>query len=68
VEALEDRTLFATFTVLNTLDDGSVGTLRWAIGQANAHAGADTIDFSTTAFATAQTINLASFFGGQLAH
>src|SRR5271157_1542789 len=32
--ALEDRKLLSMFTVNSTLDDGSVGTLRWAIGQA----------------------------------
>src|SRR5262249_57720803 len=36
LEALEDRTAPATFTVTSTLDDGSSGTLRWAITQANA--------------------------------
>src|SRR5262249_28911873 len=47
VEALEDRVVPATtFTVLNTLDDGSAGSLRWAVGQANSTAGADTIAFN----------------------
>jgi hypothetical protein len=45
VMALEDRQLLSTFTVLNTLGDGTTGSLRWAIAQANANAGADTIDF-----------------------
>jgi len=36
LERLEDRTAPAVFTVTNTLDDGSVGSLRWAINQANA--------------------------------
>ncbi|TWU08136.1 LamG-like jellyroll fold domain-containing protein [Stieleria varia] len=35
-----------TFTVTNTLDDGSVGSLRWAITQANMNVGTDTIDFA----------------------
>jgi hypothetical protein len=35
-EALEARQLLSTFTVTSTLDDGSTGTLRWAIGQVNA--------------------------------
>ncbi len=36
-----------TFTVTNTLDDGSVGSLRWAITQANATAGTlDRINFN----------------------
>ncbi|MEO1528811.1 MAG: LamG-like jellyroll fold domain-containing protein, partial [Planctomycetota bacterium] len=48
-----------TFTVTNTLDDGSVGSLRWAIQQANANAGADTIDFNIAGSGT-QVINLSS--------
>lgn len=39
-----------TYTVTDTSDDGStttnVGTLRWAVAQANANSGTDTIDFS----------------------
>ena len=35
-----------TFTVTSTSDDGSVGTLRWAINQANASAGTTLIDFA----------------------
>jgi hypothetical protein len=35
----------STFTVLNTLDDGSAGSLSWAVGQANANGGDDAIDF-----------------------
>src|SRR5262245_14309041 len=58
LEALEDRSLPSTFTVLNALDDGSVGSLRWAVGQANSQTGADTIDFDTGVFATPQTITL----------
>jgi CSLREA domain-containing protein len=61
--ALENRTLLSTFTVLHTLDDGSNGSLRWAIGQANANPGADTVAFSAGTFAAAQTIQLT---GGQL--
>jgi hypothetical protein len=40
VEGLEGRLAPATFTVDNVLDDGSTGSLRWAVGQANATAGA----------------------------
>src|ERR1017187_340486 len=62
--ALEDRKLLSTFTVTNTLDDGSAGTLRYEIGQANSNVGvADTINFDPTVFATPQTIPLTS---GQL--
>ena len=38
--------------------------LRWAVGQANANAGADTIVFDSSVFNTPQTITLTS---GQLA-
>jgi hypothetical protein len=58
VEALEDRTVPSTFTVLNTADDGSVGSLRWAVGQANTHAGDDTINFDPGMFITPKTIAL----------
>jgi hypothetical protein len=47
LEALEDRALPSVFTVTNTLDDGSSGTLRWAITQANADTDpVSTIDFN----------------------
>jgi hypothetical protein len=58
LEALEDRTVPSTFTVTNTLDDGSVGSLRWAVGQANSTPGADTINFDPTQFNTPQIITL----------
>ena len=47
VEALEDRTVPATFTVLNTLDSGA-GSFRDAITQVNAdpQPGIDTINFA----------------------
>src|SRR5262245_53570360 len=44
LEALEDRSLPSTFTVLNLADAGD-GSLRAAVAAANAHAGADTIEF-----------------------
>ena len=56
--ALEDRRLLSTFTVTSTLDNGSVGTLRWAVGQANSAGGAETIDFDSKVFKTPQTITL----------
>ena len=59
LEGLEDRWVPSTFTVVNTLDDGSTGSLRRAVGQANTQAGADTITFDSTVFGTAQTITLA---------
>ena len=55
---LEDRRLLSTFTVNSTLDNGSVGTLRWAIGQANSSGGAETIAFDKKVFKTPQTITL----------
>jgi hypothetical protein len=58
VEALEDRTVPSTFSVLNTLDDGSVGSLRWAVEQANLNAGADSIEFDSSVFSSPQTITL----------
>jgi hypothetical protein len=57
--ALEGRALLSTFTVESIADDGSVGTLRWAIGQANVSSEADTIAFSSL-FNTPQTIKLTS--------
>ncbi len=58
VMALEDRRLLSTFTVNSTLDNGSVGTLRWAVGQANSAGGAETIAFDNKVFKTPQTITL----------
>jgi len=47
VESLEDRVVPTVFTVTNTLDDGSVGSLRWAINQVNADTDpVSTIDFN----------------------
>src|ERR1700722_3032117 len=59
VMALEGRALLSTITVSSANDDGSAGTLRWAIGQANASNQADTIVFSSL-FNTPQTIDLSS--------
>ena len=44
LEALEDRTVPSTFTVLNLADSGA-GSLRQAILDANANPGADLIRF-----------------------
>jgi hypothetical protein len=54
---LEGRALLSTFMVNSTADDGSAGTLRWAIAQADANHQADTIDFSSL-FNSPQTIRL----------
>jgi hypothetical protein len=42
---LEDRRLLSTFTVNSTADDGSTGTLRWAVEQANAATSPSAIEF-----------------------
>jgi hypothetical protein len=54
VEALEDRTVPTTFVVTNTLGDGTVGSLAWAINQVNTDttdtaAQPDVINFNITA-------------------
>ena len=49
---LEDRWLLSTFDVTSTADDGSTGTLRWAVAQANAATSPSTIDFQLTTPAT----------------
>ncbi len=59
LEWLEDRRMLATFAVTNTNDAGA-GSLRQAIVDANAQAGADTIEFDSVLFSSPQTINLAS--------
>jgi predicted outer membrane repeat protein len=55
---LEDRTVPAVFTVTNT-DDSGAGSLRQAMFDANANAGADTINFSNL-FQNPQTIAITS--------
>jgi hypothetical protein len=57
VMALQDRALLSTWTVSNARDDGSTGTLRWAIIEANNSSVPDTIAFSSL-FDTPQTIFL----------
>ncbi len=57
-EALEVRMLLSAISVTNTLDDGSEGSLRWAIDQANSNQGPETISFDPTFFAIPQTITL----------
>ncbi len=42
---LEDRRLLSTFDVTSTADDGSTGTLGWAVSEANAAASASAIVF-----------------------
>ena len=61
---LEDRRLLATFTVTSTADtldsnnNPTVGTLRWAVQQADVATSPSTITFDPTVFATPQTITL----------
>src|SRR5438552_13548316 len=50
LELLEDRTVPSQFLVTSNLDDGSAGTLRAAITQANASVGADEIVFDPIVF------------------
>src|SRR5437868_1311204 len=61
IEWLEERNVPATFTVTNTADWLTPGSLRQAIADANATAEPDTIEFSDF-FDSAQTIAL----GGEL--
>ncbi len=44
-DTLESRRLMATFTV-NSVLDGGMGTLRWAVDQANATPAADVVQFN----------------------
>ncbi|WP_422930426.1 beta strand repeat-containing protein [Singulisphaera sp. PoT] len=46
LEVMEDRLLLTQFTVTNISDDGSVGSLRWAIQQADQGPGGDKIVFA----------------------
>jgi CSLREA domain-containing protein len=68
-DALEARRLLSTFTV-NSLTDvtnanDGVTTLREAIVVANAHAGADTINFSAAAFSPG-SLHTIALTGGEL--
>jgi predicted outer membrane repeat protein len=44
--------VLSTFTVNSAADDGSAGTLRWAVEQSNKNAGADVIQFQLPANST----------------
>ncbi|MCE5278251.1 MAG: PEP-CTERM sorting domain-containing protein [Planctomycetaceae bacterium] len=57
--ALAGSASAAVYTVTSTADDGSEGTLRWAITQAQANGGADTINITATG-----TITLGSTWAG----
>src|ERR1700682_4509237 len=56
-DALEDRCMPAALTVTSPLDDGSAGTLRYCINQANADPARDIITFDQGL--AGQTITLA---------
>jgi hypothetical protein len=60
LEVLEDRTAPATFPVTNTLDDGSSGSLRWAIMQANADTDPTSLIKFNIASSGVQTIQVGS--------
>ena len=49
---LEDRQLLSAFVVTSTADDGSTGTLRWAVAQANAASSPSTIQIEVGYTAT----------------
>ena len=57
LESLENRRLLATFVVNSTADDGSPGTLRWAISAANIDPVADQIVFRIPA-STSPNLNV----------
>ncbi len=50
LECLEERAVPAVFTVWHQADNLSTGSLRWAIGEANASPGADLIRFARSAY------------------
>src|SRR5690348_2511157 len=60
LEVMEDRLLLTTYQVTNTLDDGSPGSLRWAIGQTNGGPGGDSITFSIGSGTGVRTIAVTS--------
>ena len=61
VDLLEDRLAPSTYMVTNTMNDGSNGSLPWAVNQADSDTsgGPVAINFDPTVFATPQTIGLA---------
>ena len=69
LESLEARQLLATFTVTSTADDGGSGTLRYAVGEANAATTPSTIDFDlgtspATIMLTQGQLELSNYFYG----
>ncbi len=62
VEALEDRLVLTTWTVTSNGDDGSSGTLRWAIMQANGGTN-DTVAFHIGSYGLSPPIILSAGLG-----
>jgi hypothetical protein len=60
LETLEDRVAPATFPVTSTADDGTAGTLRWAITQANADTDPSSVINFNIASSGVQTIQVGS--------
>jgi hypothetical protein len=57
-QPLEPRRPLSTFTVTSTADDGSSGTLRWAVLAADSAGGSNTVAFDPTVFGAPQSISL----------
>ncbi len=62
VEALEDRRVLSTWLVTSNRDDGSAGTLRWAITQANGGSN-DTVAFHIGSYGLSPPIILNASLG-----
>ena len=58
LEWLENRLVLAAIWLVDNTDDAGVGSLRWALEQANASEEADVIRFDSAVFSTAQTIHV----------
>jgi fibronectin-binding autotransporter adhesin len=56
--ALEERQMLSTFTVNSLADDGSTGTLRWAVAQADVDTSPSTIDFDLGAAPATITLSM----------
>jgi hypothetical protein len=61
---LEKRELLSTFDVTSTADDGSAGTLRQAIAEANAATSPSTIDFQLGSTPATITLTLGYSYAG----
>ena len=54
MEKLEDRSLLAVFDLLPVATDGEIGSLRWAVQQANSNGEMDTINLAPGTYALTQ--------------